>query len=555
MAKKKTLSVFIRLFSIIKSLLWVMAITILAGSLGAFAATAIPVLGSLGIIKLLGFDIALSYRAIIILLLSSGIIRGALRYFEHYTGHYIAFKLLAILRDNVFAKLRELCPAKLEGKEKGSLISTITSDIETLEVFYAHTIAPVMIALINSIIMVVIISLMSSVWLGIIVAFAYIVLGFVYPPLFSKRLSKSGGNYRDNFRKYNSYFLESINGIEDIMLMNATDSRLNEFNIKSDEMENENLIMKKENSKARAATDITLYFFVIVNLFIGTIMFAGGVIGIEGLIIAVVGLLSSFGPVLALSSLPSSLNQTIACGERLINLMDEEPEAEEIEKGIDIEFENCQVDNVSFSYNEKNVLQNCSLSINKRQIIGIYGKSGSGKSTLVKLLMRYWKANQGNISYNGQSIDRINSKNLRDNIAYVMQDTYVFSDTVKSNIDLRGDKSIEEIKRACSLAAIDEFIMSLEQGYETRIGAGGRNLSSGEKQRLGVARALLYNPEFIILDEVTSNIDSLNEAIILNSLSKIRDKHTIVIVSHRESTLSICDEIFEMTEGKLSKAS
>ena len=551
MAKKKTQSVFIRLFSIIKSLLWVMALTIFAGSLGAFAATAIPVIGSLGIVKLLGYDIALSYRAIIVLLLSAGTIRGALRYFEHYTGHYIAFKLLAILRDNVFAKLRALCPAKLEGKEKGSLISTITSDIETLEVFYAHTIAPVMIALINSIIMVVIISLMSSIWLGFVGALAYIVLGSIYPPLFSKNLRQSGENYRDNFRKYNSYFLESLNGIEDIMSMNGINSRLNEFNIKSDEKEN--LDIKKKNAKARAITDITLYFFVALNFCVGTIMFANGVIGLEGVIIAVIGLLSSFGPVLALSSLPSSLNQTIACGERLINLTDEKPEVEEVDKGVDIEFENCEVDSVSFSYNDTKVLEKCSLTINKRKIIGIYGKSGSGKSTLVKLLMRYWEATGGNICYNGQSIEKINSKNLRDNIAYVMQDTYVFSDTVRNNIDLKGDKNIDEIKRACALASIDDFIMSLEQGYETNIGGGGRNLSSGEKQRLGVARALLYNSEFIILDEVTSNIDSLNEAIILNSLSKIRDKHTIVIVSHRESTLSICDEILEMTDGKLSK--
>ncbi len=545
------------LILLLGSLAYIMLLAVINGSLGFICAMGVTLMGAVGIAKALGESIALSYEVIIALAVGCGVLRGILRFFEQYGNHYIAFRLLAVLRDKIFAVLRELCPAKLESKQKGSIIAMITSDIETLEVFYAHTISPICIAVIVSTCVVCFVGSVSSWWLAGIAFVGYLAVGIVVPMIASDKLKASGVRYRAEFASFNAYFLDSIKGIKDIVLGNAGKEREKEVNQRSDVLLAETKKMKHDTTKAAAATELCVSVFIIITLAVGIMLVTKDALSIGKMIIGVVAVFGSFGPVIAISALPGNLTQTFASGDRVLNLLEEEPAVSPVKNGKRFQFENLAVNKLSFAYDEEaEVLADICMHAEKGEIVGIVGESGCGKSTLLKLLLRFWKKDQGMIAYNGTDIEEIDSESLLENVTMVSQVTYLFDETIEENLRIaKPEASMEEIENACKLASVHDFILSLPDGYQTRVGALGDNLSAGEKQRIGLARAFLRGSELILLDEPTSNVDSINEGIILKALQSQKNKKSIILVSHRESTMAIADRIYRVKDGKMFECS
>lgn len=543
-----------RLIVLLGSLSYVMILAVINGSVGFLCSIGVTVFGALAIAKLLGESIALSYTLLIVLAVVSGIIRGLLRYLEQYGNHYIAFKLLAVLRDKIFTALRRLCPAKLETKKKGSIISTITSDIETLEVFYAHTVSPIFIAVIVSLFMFVFTGILANWYLAAVGAAGYIFIGTVLPAITSSRVKTPGVMYRKSFSRFNAYFLDSIKGIKEIVINNAQFERIKEVDRRSDELLGETKKLKKAVTEAESVTELTVTLFILLTLCVGILLYFFDSLSIGKLIIGLAAIMSSFGPVIAISALPGNLTQTFASGDRVLNLIDEKPAVEPV-MGASFDFNKAELKDVSFSY-EKNikVLDDINMYINCGEIVAIKGDSGSGKSTILKLMLRFWEKDSGAIYYNGTDIDKTDSISLTDNVTMVSQSTYLFDYTIENNLRIaKPDAGIDEIRAACKKAAIDDFIMTLPDKYETRTGQLGDNLSSGERQRLGLARALLAGGKLILLDEPTSNVDSINEGIILNALKNLKKEKGILLVSHRESTMAIADRIYKLKNGRLEE--
>lgn len=551
MTRRSGFKIMKELILVLDHLKYTMLFAILNGTLGFLCAMGVTVSGAIYLAKYFGENIFLSYNSIILITILCGVFRGTLRYFEQYTNHYIAFKLLAVLRDKVFSALRRLSPAKLDNKQKGSIISMITSDIETLEVFYAHTISPICIAILVSSIVVVFVSIVSSIWLGLVALIAYLIIGIFVPVYFSKQLKQSGVIYRNEFSSFNAYFLDSIKGIKDIVLNNASDIRKEEVNKRSEKLLNEMKNMRHEITKSMAITEWFVSMFILFTLFVGIVLVFNHLLTPGKMIIGVVTIFSSFGPVLAISALPGNLTQTFASADRILNLLKEQPIVEEIVKGKTFNFETLDINQLSFSYNhQEEVLKDISMHVNKGEIIGIVGDSGCGKSTLMKLLLRFFEVSHGSILFNNININEIQTSNLLDNVTMVSQTTYLFDETIEENLRIaKQDATIEEIIETCKMASILDFISSLEEGYQTRVGSLGSRLSAGEKQRIGLARAFLSGSELILLDEPTSNVDSMNEGIILKALKDLKHKKTIILVSHRESTMAIADRIYHIKKG------
>ena len=543
------------LIVLLGSLAYVMVFAVINGSLGFVCSMGVTVFGAVGVAKALCEQIALSYGVIIGMAVGLGVLRGGLRFVEQYCNHYIAFKLLAVLRDKIFSALRRLCPAKLESKQKGSIIAMLTSDIETLEVFYAHTVSPICIALTVSAAVMIFVGLVSSWWLALVAALGYIAVGIVAPLISSSEMKEAGVKYRACFSAFNAYFLDSIKGIKDIVLNNAGETRKRGVSERSDALSGYTRELKYEIANATAATEFTVSFMTLIAAGAAVALVAAGEISIGKAIIGVVAIFGSFGPVIAISALPGNLTQTFASGDRVLKLLNEKPVVENIENGEDFLFEDLEVKDLCFSYEkDKEVLKDICLNAKRGEIVGIVGKSGCGKSTLLKLLLRFWSKDGGSISYCGKDIEEINSSSLTDNVTMVSQSTYLFDDTIEENLRIaKEDATEEELERACRRASVHDFIVSLPDGYETRAGALGDNLSAGEKQRIGLARAFLRGSGLILLDEPTSNVDSINEGMILRSLAEQKKDKAIILVSHRESTMAIADRVYRIENGRIKE--
>ena len=541
------------LLKLVTPLAHIMAFTITMGTLGFLAAIFIMVLGAMGLVNLLNFDTHLSFSGILIALIVLAVARGALRYLEQMSGHYIAFKLLALLRDKVFSSLRRLAFVKLQDKQAGQLVSLVTNDIELLEVFYAHTIAPIMIAFFTSAILLLVFGHLSG-WFVVVALAAYLTVGVILPIITTKLAREDGRRYRELVGEMNDFFLDSVRGMKEIQLFGYAKQRLDEIQQRSQKIDTAFERIKDQEAKVRVYTEVAVSAFNIIMLFTGLILFSLDKIDFSAFLIGVILLMSSYGPVIALSNLSSNLLQTLASGERVLSLLAEEPELKDVESAVDLkDVSRIDVENVSFAYGEEQILSDVSLSVKKGEILGIHGRSGSGKSTLLKLLMRFYDPKSGSIKINGESLPNINTRSLRDNMAYITQQTYIFNETIEENIRLaRRDATLEEIMEAAKKASIHDFILSLPEGYQTKMTELGGNLSDGEKQRIGIARAFLHNAPIILLDEPTSNLDSLNEAMILKSLLNVKAEKLIILVSHRQSTMAICDQVIGIENGRMS---
>ena len=574
--RRSAIQIMGSLIGLVKPLLHIMLAAIILGTLGYLCAIFLTILAGQVIVHGLLTGVAgmivpvekmwlvfTPVKTIITVMIVIAVLRGILHYVEQYCNHFIAFKLLAIIRHKVFASLRKLCPAKLEGRDKGNLISIITTDIELLEVFYAHTISPIAIATLTSIIMVIFIGRYH--WLaGLLALAAYLIVGVAIPMWNGKRGSQKGMEFRTSFGELNSFVLDSLRGLDETIQYGQGEKRKEQMTGQSKNLAGMQEDLSKMEGSQRSFTNMVILLASFGMLALTIWLYAKGEMGFEGILTCTIAMMGSFGPVVALSSLSNNLNQTLASGERVLSLLEETPLVEEIPGDVDTEestdhtFIGAKAENVTFAYKVSEtetdtILDHYSLTLQPGQITGIHGASGSGKSTLLKLLMRFWDVQEGSVSVDGADVREIPTKHLRDMESYVTQETHLFHDSIANNIAIaKPGATREEIVEAAKKASIHDFIMTLPKGYDTEVGELGDTLSGGEKQRIGIARAFLHDAELILLDEPTSNLDSLNEGIILKSLKESAEKKTVVLVSHRVSTMNVADVVYEMENGRIS---
>ena len=571
--RRSAIQIMGSLIGLVKPLLHIMLAAIILGTLGYLCAIFLTILAGQVIVHGLltgaaGMTVPVDnmwlvftpVKTIITVMIVIAVLRGILHYMEQYCNHFIAFKLLAIIRNKVFAALRKLCPAKLEGRDKGNLISIITTDIELLEVFYAHTISPIAIATLTSIIMVIFIGRYH--WLaGLLALAAYLIVGVAIPMWNGKRGSQKGMEFRTNFGELNSFVLDSLRGLDETIQYGQGEKRKEQMSERSRNLAGMQEDLSKMEGSQRSFTNMVILLASFGMLALTIWLYAKGEMGFEGILTCTIAMMGSFGPVVALSSLSNNLNQTLASGERVLSLLEETPLVEEIPGDVETSgaeskehgFTGAEAENVTFAYGEEVILDNYSLKLQPGKITGIHGASGSGKSTLLKLLMRFWDVQDGSVSVDGTDVRKIPTKHLRDMESYVTQETHLFHDSIANNIAIaKPGASREEIMEAAKKASIHDFIMTLPKGYDTEVGELGDTLSGGEKQRIGIARAFLHECPLILLDEPTSNLDSLNEGIILKSLKESAKKKTVVLVSHRVSTMNVADVVYEMENGRIS---
>lgn len=545
--RRSGIVIMAKLVGLVKPLLHIMLLAIILGTAGYLCAISLTILGVKAMLEGSGKLFAL--------MIIFAVMRGILHYIEQYCNHFIAFKLLAIIRNKVFSALRRLCPAKLEGRDKGNLISVITTDIELLEVFYAHTISPIVIAFITSLIVTIFIGY-HNIYAGILALAGYITVGVIIPVINGKRGGNTGLLYRNQFGDLNSYMLDCLRGLDETIQYNQGDNREEKLVNESDKLGGYQKRLNGFEGTQRAITNIAILIFSFGMVLLTAYLWKEKQIEFEQMIICIVSMMGSFGPVVALSNLSNNLNQTLASGERVLALLEEEPVVYEIEKnseatGGNISNENAidsiEVKNISFAYESRKIFDNFSVDFKAGKINGIWGESGCGKSTLLKLLMRFWNVDNGTIVINGEDINKIPTCDLRKLESYMTQQTYLFNDTIGNNIAIaKEDATKDEIIEAAKKASIHDFIISLPNGYDTNVGELGDSLSGGEKQRIGLARVFLHDAPLILLDEPTSNLDSLNEGIILKSLREQQGEKTVILVSHRKSTMNVVDNIIQL---------
>ena len=607
--RRSAIAIMGSLIGLVKPLLHIMLAAILLGIVGYLCAIFLTILAGQVILHGLAGSAAgagisgipevvikstwlagTSVKGIIAVMILIAVLRGILHYVEQYCNHFIAFKLLAIIRHKVFAALRKLCPAKLEGRDKGNLISIITTDIELLEVFYAHTISPIAIATLTSVIMVIFIG-RYHVLAGVLALASYLIVGVVIPMWNGKRGSQKGMEFRTEFGELNSFVLDSLRGMDETIQYDQGKKRKGQMSDRSRKLAGMQEDLSWMEGSQRSFTNLMILLASFGMLALTIYLYGKGEIGFDGILTCTIAMMGSFGPVVALSSLSNNLNQTLASGERVLSLLEEKPLVEEILDGTEfhavgrfndmekqdeperitagmyvkgsdsekienesvVEFTGAEVSHVTFAYEEETILDDYSLKLALGKITGIHGSSGSGKSTLLKLLMRFWDVNEGMISVDNKDVREISTRHLRDLESYVTQETHLFHDSIANNIAIaKPGAAREEIMEAAKKASIHDFIMTLPKGYDTEVGELGDTLSGGEKQRIGIARAFLHDSPLLLLDEPTSNLDSLNEGIILKSLKEDNANRTVVLVSHRTSTMNVADVVYEMENGRVS---
>ncbi len=582
--KRNNFLIMLSLIKLLRPLVLPMLIAIVMGVLGFISAFGIPVFAVYAIFSAIPkFSIVmaglflggLTTKIYLTLLLACGFLRGALHYIEQYCNHLLAFKILAIIRQKVFAAMRRLAPAKLDTKNPGQLISLIMGDIELLEVFYAHTISPIAIAAITAILLFCFYTMLNPI-LVIVPLISQIVIGIIFPFIASKKGSATSAEIRNEIGELNGKFIDNLRGVSDILQYNCGRQELQNLDTITEQLFKKQAKIKNQATNLFAFIDAGIIIFSIAQGLVCLHLIQQNAISAPVAVIATILTASSFAPYISLASLGNTLTHTFACGERVLSILEEEPIIQPVTNGINLEknytennansfdkntlqnaansFESnnnpfdIELEAVDFSYAEDKaiVLHNLNLNIRQNEIVGLVGESGRGKSTILKLLLRFWEPNSGEVKIGGHNLKEVNTESIYKNINYMTQTTNLFAGTLRSNLLIaKPSASDEEIMEALKKAAIHDFVKTLPNGLDTIVGEEGVNFSGGEKQRLGLARCFLADKPILLLDEPTSNIDSINEAIILRAISRERKNKTIIFVSHRPSTLSICDRIVE----------
>lgn len=552
MKKRSGFAVMGRLAGLVRPLAGFMVLAILMGLAGHLCASFITIFGGYAVLNILGFDTPVTLTAAFACAALFAAMRAGLRYGEQSCNHFIAFKLLALIRDKVFRALRRLAPAKLEGRDKGDLIALITSDIELLEVFYAHTISPICIAALFTAVLCVFIG--SYHWgLALLALAAYAVVGVAVPLLVSRLSGDGGARFRGKSGELSGFVLDSLRGLAETIQFGQGQKRLAEMNARTDALSIDEERLKRTAGRGTAITNTIILLFDLGMLFVSAGLYRSGAAGFDGVLIPTLALFSSFGPAVALAALGSTLQNTFAAGNRVLDILDEDPAVAEVSGKPETAFSGAAVSHVTFSYGGETVLRDLSVPIPARTVVGVVGRSGSGKSTLLKLLMRFWDVQHGSVTLSGVPVAEINTSGLRAMEGFVTQETHLFRDSIRSNLLIaKRNAAQEELEAACKKASVHDFIMSLPQGYDTSVGELGDTLSGGERQRIGLARAFLHDAPLLLLDEPTSNLDTLNEAVILRSLHEERADKTVVLVSHRQSTMGIADTVYSVENGRMS---
>ncbi len=541
------------LLKLVGSFVSVIIMAVFNGTLGFLLSISITAFGGLAIVEFITGIEYISYPILFTIIICCGVGRGLLRYVEQYSNHYIAFKILAILRSKIFKQLRKLSPSKLEAKNKGEIISMIQADIETLEVFYAHTISPFLIAICTSITVLLFIGFTTSWYFSLAALVAYLVIGGVIPVIYYLRNKKDGKDYRLKLGRFEDFYLDSIYGSYEIISGNKQATRLETLDKKSEDLINTTREIENKNTSFRNITNYVIIILNVLYILVGGLLIKNNIIDSPYIILAFITFTSSFGSVVALANLPGNLTMTFASGNRVLDLLEEKPLVPEPQNSQKFDYDSLEVNHVEFKYDDEIILKDVSFKVGKNEIVGLLGPSGSGKSTILKLLMKFYEPNKGTIKYNGIDLKNIGSKDLYENINLFSQSTFLFAGTIKENLIIANPEATDaEIIEACKNASIYDYIKALPEGLETKITDLKDNLSSGEKQRLGLARVFLKKPKLLLLDEATANIDAINEGVILNALKKHKDNMAIIIISHRRSTLSICDRLYEIKDGKIN---
>lgn len=546
-----------RMLGLAKPLTGWMILAVACGVAGFCCATGIPVLAAEAALSACGAgSLAWPLAGTVGLLAAMAVARGVLHYVEQRCNHYIAFKLLAHVRDLVFGALRRLAPAKLAGADRGDLVSTVTADVELLEVFYAHTISPICIAVLMACVMGRFLGGIGTVPMAIALA-SYALVGVVVPVLVSRLSGEEGQRSRDLAGTLSGFVLDGLRGLGEVLQFGAGERRLAELDERSAELVGSQRALRDAAARGQALTTGGIMVLSCLQMLVCIQLASAGQIGAEGAVLATVATFSSFGPFVALANLGSTLQGTLAAGRRVIAILDEEPQVAEVPRAEDAAgapvFEGIAAEHVGFSYGDEQILDDVSVEVEPGQIVGVQGRSGSGKSTLCRLLMRFWDVDEGRVALSGRDVREVPTADLRDSEAFVEQDTYLFHDSIRDNLLIaKPDATDDELEAACRVASVHDFIMGLPHGYDSMVGELGDTLSGGERQRLGLARAFLHDAPLLLLDEPTSNLDSLNEGQILRTLEEQRGRRAVVLISHRPSTMAIADKTYSMDNGRVS---
>lgn len=550
--KRGKVRIMLELVKLTRPLLGVLACAVVLGVAGFLAAIGITVLATSALLDLEGQACWVAASVATVAAVVCGIARGPLRYAEQLCNHYLAFRVLALVRDKVFAAMRRLAPAKLEGKEKGDLVSLVTADIELLEVFYAHTLSPAAIALAVSIIVLIFIGFQAPQLVGF-AALGFICVGVVVPWCSSHYTATGGLELRQQVGKMNSFVLDSLRGLSETLQFGAQKQRARELDERMASLASTERTLKGRGANAMAASGAVVLALDVAMIALAMLFVMQGTLEFGRAVMAAGTFMASFGPLLAVAALGSTLQQTLAAGSRVLDLLEEAPQTPEVTDGVDVsKFEGMAMREVSFAYRDKKILSDIDVDIRPGRVVRIAGPSGIGKSTLLKLLMRFWDPQSGRVTISGLDLRDVNTASLRTQQGLMEQDTFLFASTIRENLLVaKADASDEELIAALEKAALRELVERLPQGLDTQLAELGDSLSGGERQRLGLARVFLQDAPLLLLDEPTSNLDALSEASVLKALQDNRAGKTVVIVTHRASAGAIADDTYALSHGTL----
>lgn len=567
-AEMSTFQVIKRLLGEAKPLAGLMVAASTAGTIGHLAATFLPMFGIIAGFALAGNPVwGMSAAGAITAMIVCAVLRGLTRYVEQYLNHNVAFHLLALFRSKAFAALRRLAPAKLAGKGKGDLIAMLTTDVELLEIFFAHTISPVAIAVTTTIVYAIVAATLSP-WMALALIVSHLIIGIIVPRFFATGVRNLGPAIRGAAGELDNVMLDDMRGLDEIIRFGRGEDRAQAIEDRTRALWRNHAKLSRVNGRFAGVGGLLVALLTSAAAGIAINLAGVNLYDIPALVAAFVLLASSFGPTLALAALPANLTQTFASARRLFGLMDEAPAV--VETGTaNSDYEGMRLDRVTFAYpgeEIETILADFSLDVPQHGILGIQGPSGRGKSTMLKLLMRYWDPQRGQVTLSGTPLPQIDVHARRRIQAMMSQETHLFDGTIRENLLIALPESeirnggaagvlVARLREALAKASVLDLIDSLPDGLDTQVGELGDRLSEGERQRIGLARVFLRNADLVLFDEPTSRLDALNEAIILRSIHELSKSEqnadkgqdvAVVLVSHRESAMRVADAVLNL---------